>query len=120
MAQPSFGQDLAVRETRSGNFLILHVEEAHIKASNAPVFQAHLIHRIAAGNCHIIVSLAGVEEIDQTGIEAMRAGLQAVGPEGDLVLCCITESVMETLRRTLMHRVFGIFVSLDDAIDALT
>lgn len=120
MAQPSFGQELALRETRSGNFLIIHLEEVHIKKSNAPVFQAHLIHRIATGNHHIIIDLSGVEEVDQAGVDAMRAGLQAVGTEGDLVLCCIAESVMETLRRTLMHRVFGIFVSVDDAVNALT
>jgi len=50
----------------------------------------------------------------------MRTSLQVVEPEGDLVLCSITEPVMEQLRQTLMNRMFGIFLSLDEAIDALT
>jgi anti-anti-sigma factor len=120
MDRPPFGQDLAVREAQRGKFLVLHVEEEELTAANAPVFQAHLVHRIAAGNHHIILDLSSVEAIDQAGIDAMRTGLQAVGADGDLVLCGITEPVMETLRRTLMNRVFGIFLGPDEAVDALT
>lgn len=120
MDRPPFGQDLAVRETQNGEFLVIHIEETQLTAENAPVFQAHLVHRIAAGNDHIILDLSSVEAIDRAGIDVMQAGLQAVGAEGDLVLCGITEPVMETLRHTLMNRVFGIFLGPDEAVDALT
>jgi len=120
MDRPSFGQGLAVRETQSEGFLVIHVEESRLSTENAPIFQAHLMHRIAAGNDHIILDLATVESIDQAGIDVMRTSLQVVEPEGDLVLCSITEPVMEQLRQTLMNRMFGIFLSLDEAIDALT
>lgn len=120
MYRPQFGQDLQLREEREGNFLILHVEEERLDASNAMIFQAHLIHRIAAGHDHIVVDLSQVEAIDEEGIDVLRMGLQAVGSDGDLVLCGVTEPVMETLRRTLMNRIFGIFLGPDEALAALT
>lgn len=66
------------------------------------------------------LDLAAVESIDQAGIDVVRMGLQAVEPDGDFVLCSITEPVMEMLREALMNRIFGVFLSLDDAIDVLT
>lgn len=115
-----FGRDLALQETQDGNVLIVHVEEEELTADNAMHFQAHLVHRITAGYKRIILDLSQVQAIDQHGIDGMRAGLHAVGGEGDLVLCSITEPVMDTLRSTLMNRVFGIFVSTDEAKAALT
>lgn len=114
-----FGQDLQLREEQEGDFLVLHVEEEQLDATNAAIFQAHLIHRIAAGNDHIVVDLSQVEAIDRNGIDALRMGLQAVRPDGDLVLCGISKPVMETLRHTLMNRIFGIFVGPDEALSAL-
>lgn len=120
MHRPQFGQELQLREEREGNFLILHIGEDRLDATNAMIFQAHLIHRIAAGNDHILVDLSEVEAVDQEGIDVLRMGLQAVGPSGDLVLCGVTEPVMKTLRNTLMNRIFGIFVGPDEALSALT
>ncbi len=120
MHRPQFGQDLQLREEQEGRFLILHVEEERLDATNAVLFQAHLIHRIAAGHDHVVVDLSRVEAIDQEGLEALRMGLQAVGPDGDLVLCGVNEPVMETLRQTLMNRIFGIFLGPEEALSALT
>lgn len=120
MDRPLFDQDLALREKRSAHFLIVHVEEVELTAENAPVFQAHLVHRILAGNRHLVLDLSAVEHVDEAGIDAMQAALQAVGSSGDLVLCGLSEQVMEQLRNTFMHRVFGIFLGPDEAIDALT
>lgn len=120
MPRAQFGQDLKLRESKKGEFLIVHVEEEQLDATNAPIFQAYLIHRILAGNERIVIDLSQVGAIDQDGIDAMRMGLQAVEPEGDLVLCGIPEPVMETLRRTLMNRIFGIFIGPEEAVSALT
>lgn len=120
MYRSQFGQDLQLREEQEGDFLILHVEEEQLDGTNAAIFQAHLIHRIAAGNDHIVVDLSQVKAVDREGLEALKMGLQAVGPDGDLVLCGVTEPVMETLRNTMMNRVFGIFLGPDEALSALT
>ena len=120
MDRPPFGQDLALREQRSAHFLIIYVEEEELTAETAPVFQAHLIHRILAGNRHIVLDLSAVEVVDAAALDAMQAALEAVGADGDLVLCGITESVMEDLRHTLMNRVFGIFIGPEEAVEALT
>ena len=119
MCCPQFGQDLQLREERERGFLIIRVKERQLVAANAPIFQAHLFQRIAAGNEQIVLDLTQVEKIDRDGIEAMKTALQAVGTSGDLVLCGISEPVMETLRETLMNRFFGIFLGPDEAIAAL-
>lgn len=120
MHRSQFDQNLELREERRGDVLIIYLEEERLTGGNAPIFQAHLVHRIMAGNEHLVLDLSQVEAIDQSGIEAIKMGLQAVGTDGDLVLCGISESVMETLRDTLMNQVFGIFREPNDALAALT
>jgi anti-anti-sigma regulatory factor len=120
MSSPPFGQELALSERHNAHFLIVSVEEQALTSTNAPVFQAHLIHRILSGNSHLVIDLSAVESIDAAGLDAMRAALQATGPDGDVVLCGITESVMEALRDSFLNRVFGIFLGPEEAIEALT
>jgi len=120
MRNPPFDQDLALRERHSAHFLIVHVEEHALTSANAPVLQAHLIHRILSGNTHLVIDLSAVESVDAEGLDAMRAALQAAGPDGDVVLCGISEPVMNALRSSLLNRVFGIFLGPEEAVEALT
>lgn len=120
MNSAPFGQDLALREQESARFLIVHVEEPALTATNAPVFQAHLIHRILSGYSHLVIDLSAVASIDAAGLDAMHAALQAAGPEGDVVLCGMAEPVMDALRSAHLHRMFGIFLGPEEAVAALT
>jgi anti-anti-sigma factor len=120
MDRPPFGHDLALQEQRRAHFLIVHVQEEELTARVAPVFQAHLIHRILAGNRHLVLDLSAVRRVDAAGLDAMQAALHAVGTEGDVVLCGISEAVMEALRHSFLNRVFGIFLGPEEAVKALT
>lgn len=120
MSNLPFGQDLALREQHSAHVLIVHVEEYALTSANAPVLQAQLIHRILSGNTHLVIDLSAVESVDAAGLDAMRAALQAAGPDGDVVLCGISEPVMNALRSSLLNRVFGIFLGPEEAVEALT
>jgi anti-sigma B factor antagonist len=111
---------MQIQDKKVGNILILKPSEKRIDASVATDFKGKIIDLINAGNKKIVLNLDGVDFIDSSGLGAIVSSLKAIGNEGDLVICGISETVMTLFRLTRMNRVFQIFSTEDEALKALS
>lgn len=111
---------MQIQSKKVGNILILKPSEKRIDASVATNFKGKIIDLINAGNKRIVLNLDGVDFIDSSGLGAIVSSLKAIGNEGDLVICGISETVMTLFRLTRMNRVFQIFSTEDEALKALS
>jgi anti-sigma B factor antagonist len=111
---------MQIQDKKVGNILILKPSEKRIDASVATDFKGKIIDLINAGNRKIVLNLDGVDFIDSSGLGAIVSSLKAIGNEGDLVICGISETVMTLFRLTRMNRVFQIFSTEDEALKALS
>jgi anti-sigma B factor antagonist len=111
---------MQIQDKKVGNILILKPSEKRIDASVATDFKGKIIDLINAGNRKIVLNLDGVDFVDSSGLGAIVSSLKAIGNDGDLVICGISETVMALFRLTRMNRVFQIFSTEDEALKALS
>ena len=71
------------------------------------------------GHHVIVLDLAAVRFMDSSGLGAMVSTLKLLGRDGNLVVCGVTDPVMNLFKLTRMDRVFPMFPSESDALDAL-
>lgn len=100
--------------------LILRPLEKRIDASTAAEFKQKMGEWIDSGNRRIVLNLSEVDFIDSSGLGAIISGFKRIGNDGRLVICVVKESVMSLFRLTRMNRVFDIYASENEALDALS
>ena len=79
-----------------------------------------MVDWINQGNRRIVLDLSEVDFIDSSGLGAIVSSLKTLGNDGDLVICGIRETVMGLFKITRMNRVFQIFATESEAIEALS
>jgi len=104
----------------TGEILTAKPLEKRIDASSSANFKGHMVDWINEGKRHIVLDLSEVDFIDSSGLVAIVSVLKMIGPESDLVICGMKESVMNLFRLTRMNRVFQIFSSAPEAVQALS
>lgn len=103
----------------TNKILIVKPLEKRIDAFSAANFQGHIVDWIAEGKNHIVLDLSGIFFIDSSGLVAIVSILKMLNPSGNLVICGMNEAVLDLFRLTRMNRVFQIFSSREEAVDAL-
>jgi anti-sigma B factor antagonist len=103
----------------TGPVLTVRPLAKRIDASGAANFKGHFTDWIGEGRRLIVLDLAEVDFIDSSGLVAIVSVLKTITPEGELAICCMRESVMSLFRLTRMNRVFRIFGSREQAVEAL-
>lgn len=111
---------MQIQEKRVDNILIVKPLEKRIDASTATEFKGKIVDLINSGSTKIVLDLANVDFIDSSGLGAIVSCLKTIGDNGDLVISGIQETVMSLFRLTRMNRVFQIFSSEQEAIQALS
>jgi anti-sigma B factor antagonist len=111
---------MQIESVKTGDVLIVKPAEKRIDASVATEFKGRMVDWINAGNTKIILNLSNVDFIDSSGLGAIVSSLKAIGDSGDLVITGIRETVMGLFRLTRMNRVFQIFPSEQEAIQAFS
>jgi anti-sigma B factor antagonist len=91
-----------------------------IDASASTNFKGYMQDWINEGRRLIVLDLAAVDFIDSSGLVAIVSVLKMIGPGGELVICGMSEEVMNLFRLTRMNRVFQIFDSREAAVNALS
>lgn len=105
----------------TGEILTMKPLQKRIDASSAANFKEHMVGWISEGKHHMVLDLSEVDFIDSSGLVAIVSVLKMLNPLlGDLVMCCLNETVMSLFRITRMNRVFQTFPSREAAIKALS
>jgi anti-sigma B factor antagonist len=104
---------------KAQEILVVKVLDPRLDAKEAVDFKAKMVEYISSGHHTIILNLAEVRFIDSSGLGAIVSALKLLGRDGDLVLCGVTDPVMNVFKLTRMDRVFPMFPSESDALDAL-
>jgi anti-sigma B factor antagonist len=111
---------MQIQDKKIGNIFIVKPSDKRIDASVATDFKGKMIDWINAGEKRIVLNLAEVDFIDSSGLGAIVSSLKAIGSDGDLIICGISDAVMTLFRLTRMNRVFQIFSTEEEALKALS
>ncbi|TQN28700.1 anti-sigma B factor antagonist [Haloactinospora alba] len=94
------------------------VVEGEIDVYTAPRLRELLIDLVNKGNFHLVVNMEKVEFLDSTGLGVLVGGLKRVrAHDGTLDLVCTQERILKIFRITGLTKVFGIYESIQEAID---
>lgn len=101
------------------DILVLTPCDPIIDASSAADFKAQLVAWIQEGNTRILLDLSFIEFIDSSGLGAIISLLKLLTGKGDICLCGIRDQVMSLFKLTRMDRIFRIYQSSAEAVDAM-
>jgi anti-sigma B factor antagonist len=102
-----------------GEVFVVKSLEKRIDASSAADFKGKIANWINNGHKWLVLDLSEVDFIDSSGLGSMLSILKTIGDQGNMVVCGVGETVMRLFRLTRMNRVFQIFTSQEEAVDAL-
>jgi len=111
---------MKIESDHIGNMLVVTPYDHRIDASSAADFKSQLSNWIHDGNCHILLDLSQISFIDSSGLGAIVSLLKQLAGKGDIRMCNIQEPVMALFKLTRMDRIFKIYQSSAEAIEAMT
>lgn len=110
---------MQIEEHKTGKVLVIIPRQSRIDASVSTEFKGRMVDLINQGNKLIVLDLSEVDFVDSSGLGVMVSSLKTIDGDGDLVICCIRDTVMGLFKLTRMDRVFHIFPAQPDAVRAL-
>ncbi|MDD3581540.1 MAG: STAS domain-containing protein [Desulfobacca sp.] len=109
---------MQIEDKKIGDLLVVTPLEKRLDASSSADFKGKIVDWINAGYHRIILDLSKVDFVDSSGLGAIVSCLKTLGGSGDLMICSVKETVMSLFQLTRMNRVFQIFPSQAEAIQA--
>ncbi|MGH3279233.1 MAG: STAS domain-containing protein [Trebonia sp.] len=95
------------------------VISGEIDVYTAPKLREKLISLVEAGSYQLIVDMEGVEFLDSTGLGVLVGGLKRVrAQDGRIDLVCTQSRILRIFKITGLNKVFSIYDSVPEAIDA--
>jgi len=108
-----------IRELKVEDILTVMPLRKRIDASWSPELKAFMLDRINSGHTKIILDLSEVDFIDSTGLGTIVASLKAMTGKGELAISGLGETVGSIFSITHMEKIFKIFPSRQEAVEAL-
>lgn len=110
------GVELSLDHRTVGDKTVLEVA-GEVDVYTAPKLREKLVELVGDGKHHIIVDMTKVDFLDSTGLGVLVGGLKRVlAHDGSLALVCDQERILKIFRITGLTKVFGIYSSLDEAV----
>ncbi|MEL7088554.1 MAG: STAS domain-containing protein [Pseudomonadota bacterium] len=109
---------MELRSQQDGTVQIVSVHNARIDAAVAIEFKDAMRQATESGSPTVILDLSEVDFIDSSGLGAIVASMKHMGQDRSLVLAGLTPTVDKVFRLTRMDSVFGVFPTLQTALDA--
>ncbi|MBS1164773.1 MAG: putative anti-sigma-factor antagonist [Proteobacteria bacterium] len=104
---------------KRGSFAVVAIDIKRIDAQNACMFRDELTALLNAGSASLILDMSAVEFVDSSGLGALVGVFKSIGPRGDLALASPRPPVEKMLKLTRMDRVFRLFGTLREAVEAI-
>ena len=109
---------MELKSQQNGTMQIVSVHSARIDAAVAIEFKDAMRQATDSGSPIVILDLSEVDFIDSSGLGAIVASMKHMGRDRSLVLAGLTPTVDKVFRLTRMDSVFGVFPTLQSALDA--
>ncbi len=111
---------MEIEERQEGRVLVTKVLNSRLDASQSEEFKAFFSKCIGEGNRLIILDISEVQFMDSTGLGAIIFIVKTLGKEGELAICGAQETVMRVFKVTRGDKVFKIFETAEEAVQALS
>lgn len=109
--------NLKLEET--GNVVVVVVKEERLDAHNSDHLKQELGRLFEEGRTSVVVDLKEVRFIDSSGLGALVSGFKnASSKQAALKLSSLQNQVKSMFELTRLHRVFDIYTTVDEAIEA--
>ena len=110
---------MKVREIKRDDVIILELSGRLTEGADTQALSEKINTMIDEGLKHLIFDLSKVHWIDSSGLGLLIRGYTRMQKNGgELKLARVTRSVNSLLQMTKLTTVFGIYDSLEDAIDS--
>lgn len=109
---------MELNSQQNGKLQIVSVQNTRIDAAVAIEFKDAMRKATDTDSPTVILDLSNVEFIDSSGLGAIVASMKHMGQDRSLVLAGLTPTVEKVFRLTRMDSVFGVFPTLETALDA--
>ncbi|HEJ83619.1 MAG TPA: anti-sigma factor antagonist [Desulfobacteraceae bacterium] len=111
---------MQMESEQQGDILVVIPMEPRLDAAQATDFKSAIVDRINDGHTRILLDLSHVDFMDSSGLGAMVSILKTIGRDGDLLLCGLGNTVESLFKLTRMNRVFRIFSTREEALQAIS
>lgn len=103
---------------QSGEIAVVTLQAEHLDASAAEEFKRNM-QPILDANHKMVLDMSPLQFVDSAGLGAILSCLRKLSAaEGDLKLCGLTKPVRAIFEISRMHRIFDIFPTRAEAIQA--
>lgn len=103
----------------NGNVVVVIVKEERLDAHNSENLKLELGRLFNEGKTSVVVDLKEVRFIDSSGLGALVSGFKnASSRQAELKLSSLQSQAKSMFELTRLHRVFDIYQTVDEAIDA--
>lgn len=109
-----------IETKKVGDVLVVKPAEKRLDAKVAVGFKESMVEYINNGSNLIVLDLSGVEFVDSSGLGAIVSSLKVLGRKGDIVIAGVGSSVLQMFSLTRMDKVFKMFPSQEEALQALS
>jgi anti-sigma B factor antagonist len=110
---------MELTRSEEDGMLIVAVQEQRIDAAVALAFKDRMRDVTDGGAQTVLLDLNHVQFIDSSGLGAIVAAMKNLGSERRLVLAGLTPTVDKVFRLTRMDSVFGVFPTIEAALEEL-
>ena len=109
---------MEIQTRTEGDICIATVQDTRIDAPAAVAFKEAMRQKTQDAPHIVVLDLSRVGFIDSSGLGALVATLKLLSPARELRLAGLTPAVQKVLTLTRMDKVFAIFLTLEEALDA--
>ena len=108
-----------IETTSLGRGRYLLAARGELDLYTAPELKSELVRLTADGATRIVVDLRGTTFVDSTTLGVLLAAVKRLRLlDGDLALVCDDRNIRRILEITLLDRVFTLYDSVEEALDA--
>jgi anti-sigma B factor antagonist len=109
---------MEIAAEKIGSVAVAQIPVEELDASNTAEFKRD-VAAVLESNTHLVLDLGRLRFIDSSGLGAMLSCLrQLTAKGGELKLCGMSRQVRATFELVRMHRIFDIFDTCEQAVQA--
>ena len=110
---------MQIQFEKTDNVLVVKPIERRVDASSAVEFRGSLVQAVQESDGNVVLDVGAVEFIDSTGLSAIISALKVMHKDGKLAVSEACETIETLFKLTRMDKVFQLFPTTAEAIEAL-